>query len=285
MTSFRSRFFSPAKINLFFRIIGKRSDGYHEIASLYQAIDYGDWLLIEPSKKDQFTCSDPDLPMDETNLVSGRGLFRSHFPCPSVRIHLEKRIPMQAGLGGGSSNAATVLWALNEICHRPASVDVLCSIGAQIGSDVPFFFSTGTAYCTGRGEILHPVSILPICGRLIKPPFGTSTRAVYGEVSPSDYSKDRPEEALAGFTSSSPLCFNDLEKAAFRLDPRLAHFKRGLCEKGLTSPTMTGSGSAFFCLGSSIPKIENSIPFQSIQRCAGEWFSQPDRTSLRCSQK
>ena len=148
--------FSPAKINLYLHVIKKRTDGYHDISSLFQAIDLGDTLHFEWSnhEPDKLTCTDPNLTTDSSNLIMKAVLlFRQktdwHHP---VSIHLEKRIPIQSGLGGGSSNAATTLWALNEKAGRPASIEQLQTWSAEIGSDIPFFFSEGTAHCLGRGE-------------------------------------------------------------------------------------------------------------------------------------
>lgn len=153
---------SPAKVNLFLRVLGKRPDGYHELASLFQAIDLADTLHFTLSKHDHLTCTDPAIPLDNTNLIwKTVHLFRRktnhQFP---IHIHLEKNIPIQAGLGGGSSNAATTLWALNELLNTHIPSETLTAWAGEIGSDVPFFLSTGTAYCTGRGEI---VKSLPPC--------------------------------------------------------------------------------------------------------------------------
>ena len=147
------KFLSPAKLNLFLRVLRKRSDGYHELASLFQAIDLVDALHVREVSEDRFSCSDPAL-LGPSNLVlRALKLFREktglQFP---VEMHLEKRIPMQSGLGGGSSNAATALFALNVLAGRVATEEQLCAWSQEIGSDVPFFFSLGTAYCTGRGK-------------------------------------------------------------------------------------------------------------------------------------
>ena len=135
-------YFSPAKLNLSFRILGKRLDGYHEIASLVSVINFGDTLTFETSSSDVLTCSDPSLPCGDSNLIArALHLFRARSSLSfGIKIHLDKRIPMQAGLGGGSSNAATTLWALNERMGRPYSLAELCFMGASLGSDVPLFF-------------------------------------------------------------------------------------------------------------------------------------------------
>jgi 4-diphosphocytidyl-2-C-methyl-D-erythritol kinase len=252
------RYFSPAKINLFFRVLRKRADGFHEIASLLQAIDLCDILTFKNHPRDLLTCSDSTLPCDESNLVmKALKRFRQHYEVPPVHIHLEKRVPMQAGLGGGSSNAATVLWALNEKIGRRASISELCQIGGQLGSDVPFFFSLGSAYCTGRGEILEPFSFSPISGYLAKPSFGLSTPLVYRETKVSELALIDPIQARDSFLGSHPQYFNDLEPAAFRIEPGLAQFKRKLLASHFSVVCMTGSGTAFFCLSNHQSKTED----------------------------
>ena len=260
------RLFSPAKLNLFFRILRKRSDGYHEIATLMQAIDLGDWLTLVESKSDLLTCSDPSLLCGETNLVmKALRLFRSFHRFPSVAIHLEKRIPVEAGLGGGSSNAATTLWALNEFSGRPATSEELMEMAAELGSDVPFFFSTGSAYCTGRGERVESVQIPEFSGFLSKPHYGLSTPRVYQETRVEELLAEDPRSTLLSFSGSTPHYYNDLEPAAFRLEPKLLSHKASLLDR-FPTVLMTGSGSAFFCLGGA----EHS--FRSIQRNPTGWY-------------
>ena len=251
---------SPAKINLSFQVLSKRLDGYHEIASLYQAIDLFDTLSLQQSNQDLLTCTDPELLCDETNLVwRALLLFRKHSLFPPVHLHLEKQIPMQAGLGGGSSNAATALWALNCFAGNPFSLGELRELGSALGSDVPFFLSCGTAFCTGRGEKLEERELFAVQGYLVKPPYGLSTPAVYRET------------RIAELKAARGRYFNDLEPAAMRLEPQLVDFKRHLFSLGFHTVCMTGSGSAFFCLGEgSSPK--GAIPFKSISRSSSEWY-------------
>lgn len=266
-------FFSPAKLNLFFRVLRKRSDGYHEIASLFQAIDLCDTVTIEKTERDSLTCSDPELPCDSSNLAwKALYLFRQVFPFSfPIHIHLEKKIPIQSGLGGGSGNAATVLWGLNELCGRPATVEQLAEMGARLGSDVAFFFSTGTAYCTGRGEILEPVSLpQPIQGWLAKPTFGLSTPLVYKETRVDALPNRDPRKAIQNY----PCFFNDLEPAAFRLESRLIAFKNQLDAMRFDSVTMTGSGTAFFCLGKPDAVDSSLIPFLSLNRSLSSWYGE-----------
>lgn len=258
------RWSSPAKLNLTFQIVAKRSDGYHEISSLFQAIDLCDRLTFHRSQQDRLTCSDPTLPTDSTNLVSkALALFRSRYPFDfGVEIYLEKNIPQEAGLGGGSSNAATTLWALNELTGRPASLTELVQLGAVLGSDVSFFFSLGTAHCKGRGEILESASLPTLLsGWIAKPHFGLSTPAVYKEIK-------------IGESSLRTSYFNDLEIPAFCLEPRLALLKVELKKMGFAHVSMTGSGTAFFCLGSFPQPLEGVtfFPFRSLLREPENWY-------------
>jgi 4-diphosphocytidyl-2-C-methyl-D-erythritol kinase len=254
------RLFSPAKLNLFFRVLGKRVDGYHEIASLFQAINLGDFLTFDIIKgEDRLVCSDSSLPCDESNLVfRALRLFREKTKESfGLRVFLEKRIPIEAGLGGGSSNAATTLSALNALRKTSIEEKQLQCWGAELGSDVPFFFSRGTAYCTGRGEIVTEISrVPPLSGWIARPLHkGLSTALVYQKHTPQ-VSHDAP-------------FFNDLEPAAFALMPQLLQLKKELRDFGFDQVSMTGSGSAFFCLGKkTTPSLSGVefIPFQSVQR-------------------
>ncbi|HVR39477.1 MAG TPA: 4-(cytidine 5'-diphospho)-2-C-methyl-D-erythritol kinase, partial [Thermoanaerobaculia bacterium] len=146
---------SYAKINWSLRIIGKRADGFHDLETVFQQISLHDVLTIEASDTFALTCSDPAIPVDDTNLVARAAKL---IGAPPVVIHIEKRIPAGGGLGGGSSNAAATLIALDEMFDLNAS---LPGLALQLGSDVPFFLIGGTAYATGRGEELTPLPNLP----------------------------------------------------------------------------------------------------------------------------
>jgi 4-diphosphocytidyl-2-C-methyl-D-erythritol kinase len=241
------KLFSPAKINLFLRVLKKRADGYHELASLFQTVSLGDTLTCALSKEDHFTCSDPTLVIPSNLVLRAVELFRRKTGFRfSVAIHLDKEIPLQAGLGGGSSNAATTLWALNALQGFPYSEQELQSWSIELGSDVPFFFSHGTAYCTGRGEkvkTLPPLSLPPLT--LIKPTGGLSTPAVYQNLRLEECSSEDPEDLLADFYGGDPRYINDLEAPAFRLCPALAKIKARYHPIAF----MAGSGSALIHVG------------------------------------
>lgn len=269
---------SPAKINLFLRVLPRREDGYHEIASLMQAIDLHDTIHFTPAENDSFVCTEAKVPSDHSNLIlRAIHLFRCKTGIKQgVSVHLEKRIPMEAGLGGGSSNAATTLWALNELYDRPVTVAELAAWGAEIGSDVSFFLSEGTAYCTGRGEILQAVPRLdPAYLWIIKPPQGLSTAKVYGKYNPAIVPQHDPDGVLKQFLSAQPFYFNDLEFPAFEVMPELAKLKELLFQAGFSTALMSGSGSSFFCMGDGVlPHLPGyvSCSAQFTNRKPNHWY-------------
>lgn len=270
---------SPAKVNLFLRIIRKREDGYHELASLFQAIDLCDKLHFQLADTDKLTCSDSTLPTDHTNLVSkAMQLFRRKTGVNvPLSIHLEKNIPQQAGLGGGSSNAATTLWAYNQLVGSPAKETELAEWAAEIGSDISFFLSGGTAYCTGRGEIMRSIAPLePTNLWIVKPSMGLSTPQVYGRVNTAAFPKRDPKEMLANFLNGQPEYFNDLEEPAFSVLPELENLKQNLVQAGFSTVLMSGSGSSFFCIGHAQPPMLAGLTCYSarfINRSDGSWYS------------
>lgn len=262
------RFFSPAKINLFFRVLGARPDGYHEVATLMQTINLGDTLFIEPALQDSLTCTDPTLPCDHSNLIlKAAQLFREKSKIRrACKFHLAKHIPVEAGLGGGSSNAATVLWALNQMTGEKIELKLLKKWAAALGSDVPFFLSCGTAHCTGRGELVHEKPPLKNQSFWIaKPKEKLSTPEVYKNVD------------LAQCTSvKQGDYFNDLESSAFKLVPTLPALKQQLLSLGFHTVVMTGSGTAFFCLGQVQNPMIDGVQFfnvEFIQRKEGAWYT------------
>jgi 4-diphosphocytidyl-2-C-methyl-D-erythritol kinase len=243
---------SPAKVNLFLRILGKRPDGYHELASLFQTVSLFDIIHFTFSDKDSLTCTDASLPLNSSNLIwKAVDLFRQKTGRQaSLSVHLEKNIPMQAGLGGGSSNAATALWALNQLSGQPATIEELIKWGSQIGSDVAFFLSNGTAYCTGRGEHIRPLAPLPNTSLLlVKPREGLSTPAIYAALKLSSLSKRDPEASLESWIKGEPQYFNDLEEAAFLQMPKLKNLRQQLLNDGFQHVLLCGSGSSLFCIG------------------------------------
>jgi 4-diphosphocytidyl-2-C-methyl-D-erythritol kinase len=245
--------FAPAKINLSFAIKGRRADGFHEIETLMAPISLADRLTLETSAEVDggidFSCDDLSLPSGEGNLVvRAAKLFRETANITTgVKIVLEKTIPHGAGLGGGSSDAASTLLGLNELFGTRLNESDLITLAAQLGSDVPFFIVRSAAICRGRGEIVNPTSLVARFDLLLlKPDFGVPTSWAYGrwkessELPGVDYS---PQE-FGGFRFT-----NDLERPVFEKFVLLGHLKtwlRGQPEVG--AALMSGSGSTVFAI-------------------------------------
>jgi 4-diphosphocytidyl-2-C-methyl-D-erythritol kinase len=244
---------SPAKVNLFFRVLNERPDGYHEVASFYSAVNLFDKLYLKFSSKDIFESNVDFLKLDSSNLIiRALSLFRDKTKIfDPVHIKLEKNIPAGAGLGGGSSNAATILYMLNNMFSNPLTNEDLIHFGSKIGMDVPFFFSSGMSYCRGRGEEIEDIEFEYKKNFFISKPrnFQLLTKDVYGGFLSKDASTLEPLNILQSFKNGREILVNDLELAAFRLEPNLKDFKKKLLQLGFDKVVMTGSGSAFLCFG------------------------------------
>ncbi len=247
------RFFAPAKINLSLRVVRRREDGFHEIETLMVPLAIRDTLEIERGGGGlEFTCSDTTLPADGTNLVvrAARGFFDATRITQGARIFLQKEIPHGAGLGGGSSDAATTLLALDEIFESRLPLAELSRIAAAIGSDIPFFLARGAAWCRGRGEIVElcaphesPPS-LPLL--MMKPSFGVPTPWAYRRWRDS---LEIPGVHYAPQTLGGITLVNDLERPVFEKFIQLAEMKRWLIEQPETAAAlMSGSGSTMFAV-------------------------------------
>lgn len=278
--------FSPAKINLFLRVVSKRHDGYHNLSSVFQTLSLGDTLTIEPHDQDLLTCTDPELPTDGANLIlKATQLFRQktglkHF----FKIHLIKRIPTQAGLGGGSSNAASALWGCDQLAYTKIDLSTLKQWSGEIGSDIPFFFSQGTAYCTGRGEqVYHLPALASRSVLIVKPSCGLSTPEVYRRLKLSTAAPEKAmQRDLDDFLAGSMRYFNDLEPPAFELNPDLQKLKQELLSSGFETALMSGSGSSFFCMGQGKPPLAPDLtifPAHFINRPLDKWYQTPYSTN------
>jgi len=258
--------FSPAKVNLFLRIIRKREDGYHDLASLFHTVSFGDKLtmevLPETATADELKCNLPHVPVDESNLViRALNLFRDRSGVKTFfKLDLQKSMPAEAGLGGGSSNGATAFWGANALAGFPATATELLKWADDpvVGSDATFFLSEGTAYCTGRGEIVTPMDPLPVVKGtplyLVKPNYGCSTGKIFKALDYDGLSKSDPEELLAAFTERGfdhDFWVNDLEPPAMQVVPELGALKEYLAseEFGFQAVMMSGSGSTLICVG------------------------------------
>ena len=254
--------FEPAyaKVNLTLDVLGKRDDGFHDIKTVMQTISLRDDIEIDvgTGKPWVLTCDKEGVPCDETNLawkaaklfeeVTGKDLG-------GIEIRITKRIPSQAGLGGGSADAAAVLRALNEHCGAPLSIGALAELGGQIGSDIPFCVIGGTCMCEGRGERLRKLPNMPECVFVVcKPEFGVSTPELYKKIDSVAIPKRPDNNAMEG-----ALLAGDLGKVAEQVynvfDPlvteehlEMNYIKSIMNSYGALAYQMTGSGSAVFAM-------------------------------------
>jgi 4-diphosphocytidyl-2-C-methyl-D-erythritol kinase len=250
---------APAKLNLFLEILGKRPDGYHELETLMVTADLHDTLTFadDPSGRITLRCDEPSLPTGPENLVvkAAERLKREAGIDRGATITLQKAIPAEAGLAGGSSDAAATLTALDRLWNLQTPPDRLDALAGEIGSDVTFFRHAPAAVCRGRGERVEPVN-LPEAFHfvLVCPPVGSSTAEVYRRLIPPE----RPRSVgpvLEAFASGNPIAlgrslFNRLQDVAEGLNPDLVQVRNALEELGpsLDGHLMSGSGSAYFGL-------------------------------------
>jgi 4-diphosphocytidyl-2-C-methyl-D-erythritol kinase len=250
-------YWAPAKVNLHLEVLAKRSDGYHDIATLMVAVSLYDTLEFkeDPSGEIQLRCDLPGLTTGPDNLVfRAAALLRQQTGCKhGVRIRLAKRIPLAAGLAGGSSDAAATLSALNQLWQLGLRADELSALAAELGSDVAFFLAAPAAWCTGRGEQVAPLAL----GRtlwfvLLCPPFGISTAEVYrGLVAPESphMGLEIRQAALDGDVDEiGRRLHNRLQPVAEELCPDLAAYEARLAAFRPAGRLLSGSGSSLFAL-------------------------------------
>ena len=247
---------SCAKINIGLKITGQRSDGYHTLQTVFHEIPLFDTLTLEKESSGcTLTSDDPSLPADESNLCvqALNALVAEHAGIGGVKIHLEKRIPVGAGLGGGSSNAAAVLKGTNDLYNLGLSIDELEGTAAPIGADVPFFVRGGTQYAEGIGDVLTPVSLPPMGATLlVTAPVQISTAWAYGKLNnhlAGKFTTGKFAAALESFdswTSANEFLENDFEPLVFRTYPEIGEIKNQLLENGARFASLSGSGSTVF---------------------------------------
>lgn len=256
-------FFAPAKLNLFLAVTGRRADGFHDLVSLVAPLTWGDSLRVEAAAEFSLTCDDPAVPIDETNLVlkAARAFQEATGWTGGAKFFLEKRIPMGAGLGGGSSDAVAALRALNQLAGTPLDAAALEKLAAKIGSDCPLFLREGPVLMRGRGEQiadLPAAAAARVSGRrvlIFKPAFGISTPWAYAWLAndaPQSYLPSAVAEArLAAWLADSEalpqeLLFNSFEPPAFAKFVALPVLLDQLRKRFGLTPQMSGSGSACF---------------------------------------
>ena len=253
---------SPCKVNLLLNILGKRPEGFHELETVMHPVKLFDRISFQRSKGSlELTCSDPTLPVDRTNLIhrSATAFLEAAGVTDGVAIHLEKRIPMAAGLGGGSGNAATTLLGLNELFGAPLAVQRLHQIAASVGSDVPFFLQSGPATATGRGEKIQSLGVFPALKGtaflLIHPGFGVATAWAYqnlARVPEALHGRQGRAENLVRLLNTFDLptaageFYNSLEAPVLEKYPVLEIYQKFLREHGAVAALMSGSGSTTF---------------------------------------
>ena len=248
-----------AKVNLDLRVLGLRPDGYHELRTVFQSIELHDTLACSETPG-PFTlkCRTPGVPLDRGNLIwkAAAALWSSLGRAGEVRdvfVRIDKQIPVAAGLGGGSSDAAAALVALGRLWGG-APITLLREVGAAIGADVPFFLSGGTALGLGRGEEIYPlVDLPPHFIVIVRPPFGVSTAEAYSWYDEDRAAGQRDENREfqllpVPWPSRAAQMINDLEPPVGRRHPEINAIKQQLRELGATAAAMSGSGSAVFGL-------------------------------------
>jgi 4-diphosphocytidyl-2-C-methyl-D-erythritol kinase len=260
--------FSPAKINLFLAVTGRRSDGYHDLVSVAAPLDFGDTLVartgeVRPGAPFTLECDDPAVPVDESNLVlkAARAFAAATGWQQAVHFVLRKKIPIGAGLGGGSSNAVAALRALNRLAGEPLDAVGLTRLAAGLGSDCVLFLADAPVVMRGRGErveVLSAAAAARVRGRqvlLFKPSFGVSTPWAYGRMVArgSDYLPAVEAEArlagwLAGGSGLEELLFNNMEPAVFAKYLPLPVLLEKLSKQFSLAAVMSGSGSTCYAL-------------------------------------
>ncbi len=244
--------FAPAKINLSLKIVGRRSDSFHEIETLITPISLCDEIRIE--KRDsgngvEFCCDDPSVPIGDDNLVvlAATTFFEETKLKRDVSLELKKKIPYGAGLGGGSSNAASTLLALNQLFQTKLSRDELAKLGSTIGSDIPFFIFESAAICKGRGELVTPIKLdARLSILLLKPGFSISTAWAYSRWPDS---RETPGVNYRAQEFGNQTFINHLERPVFEKFVFLARLKMWLLKQPEVGVAlMSGSGSTVFAV-------------------------------------
>ena len=250
---------SFAKINLDLRILGTRPDGYHDLRTVLQALALFDNVTVTARRGPiAVTCDEPDIPTDQRNLVwkAASLLHRTATGKSSaprdIAIDLRKRVPPEAGLGGGSSNAAMTLLALNKLWKLNLDLATLTRIAARLGADVPYFLVGGTSLGLGRGDDIYPLADMPpVHVVILRPGFGVATNDAYkwfDEESRRAVKDPAPRVIPAGWPAWSATLRNDLEAPVIRHHPAIGRIRQSLLDAGAAFAAMSGSGSAVFGL-------------------------------------
>lgn len=260
---------SFAKINLALEIKGKRNDGYHDIHTIFQEINIRDGIYLRQEKGDQIeiTCDYKLLPVQEDNIVFTvwdmmKELYHGE---PGLRVHIEKNIPIAAGLAGGSSNAATMIKGLNELWNLNLELEEMMEIGSRIGADVPFFFLGGTALGVGKGDELSKLNSFAHNKILIvNTGYGISTKYVYENYKKNpdfyvDFDNIIRTINNEDYERLYPLLKNELESVTIALQPDIGEIKYEMNRLGAKTSLMCGSGPTVFGIFEDENKLENAF--------------------------
>ena len=259
---------SFAKINLSLDVLGRRENGYHDVRMVMQTVSVFDQITVERIKSGiELSTNLPYLPLDHNNLAykAAQEFFRYTGINEGVHIDISKRIPVGAGLAGGSSNASAVLKAMNKLFNAGLSLKELCKIGVNIGADVPYCVLGGTRLAEGIGEKLSPLPKMPkCCIVLVKPSFSISTKAVYEKIdSCTDYLHPDTEALIKGLEEKSlykiaSAMGNVLEEVSISEHPILEKVKEELCSLGALRAQMSGSGPTVFGIFKTYDEARNA---------------------------
>jgi 4-diphosphocytidyl-2-C-methyl-D-erythritol kinase len=249
-----ARIKSPAKVNLFLNVLGKRQDGFHDIYTLIQPVSLFDEISLDVHEGEGISveCDREDVPGGRENIAfQAAELFLSEAELQkAVGIKIRKKIPVAAGLGGGSSNAAAVLMGLDHALGLALGEETLMEMAARLGSDVPFFILRGPAIASGRGEVLERVELPPFNYCLVNPGFKVSTAWAYGNLDLTKKGEDNiltySKESLKKPENIKELLFNDLESVTLRNHPEISRIERILTGAGALGALMSGSGPTVF---------------------------------------
>jgi 4-diphosphocytidyl-2-C-methyl-D-erythritol kinase len=259
--------FPKAKINLGLNITGKRPDGYHEIETVFYPVNLSDALEIvvqkEAADRDVLTLSGYELPgkTEDNIILRAVEILRKNYPIPYLTIHLHKSIPAGAGLGGGSSDAACMLRAINRTCNLSLSTFELKTFAAALGSDSPFFIDCRPSLATGRGEILKPVSLLlnGLFLVLVNPGIVISTKEAYDNCIPAIPERSLYDTIRKPVSEWKDLMTNDFEKTIFVKHPGIKRIKQELYDSGAVYSSMSGSGSTVYGIFREKPVIPEDL--------------------------
>lgn len=262
-----------AKINLTLEILGRRSDGYHEVKTVLQTIDLADRLDVEPAVRLRVDCDDPSLNGDANLVWQAATLLAERAGIePKAHIFIRKRIPVGSGLGGGSSDAAAALVALNQLWNTGLPLEELHSIAAELGSDVPFFLRGGTALAEGRGERVSTLPALAEMPVLLVCPdetFEDKTRRLYSQITPANYSDGgvtrRLVQTMMGGQLEVSMLHNVFDNIAFQVFPGLSGIYQRVANLVASRPHLSGAGPSFFCLPSSEEEYRQVA--EALQNC------------------